>query len=187
MLRANRFWHINNKEGIVNLENMPVRLNEPYPEIEGAVDDRNTVRILKNLASSSESELTASMQYMYQYVVSDSVMPDVAKTLEEISIVEMTHLEMLMHAMTEFGGDPTYTDARGNYFSTSSIFYSKKLKEFLDANIEGEKMAIEAYKNAIRAVQNESLKQLFARIIKDEELHIKIFKHIRENVQFLSL
>ena len=92
-----------------------------------------------------------------------------------------------MHAIVEFGGTPTYTDGRGNFFSTSSVFYSKKLKEFLDANIEGERMAIEAYRRAIQSVENVSLKKLFERIIIDEEHHIKIFKYIRENVEFLSI
>ena len=171
----------------MNLEKMPVRLNEPYPEIEDAVDDKSTVRVLKNLASSCTSELSASMQYIYQYVISSGVMPEGADTLEEIAIVEMSHLEMLMHAIVEFGGTPIYEDARGNYFSASSVLYSKKLKEFLDANILGEEQAIRDYKRATQLVENESLKRLFERIIKDEECHIKIFKYIRENVEFLSL
>lgn len=171
----------------MNFETMPVRLDEPYPEIEDAVEDKNTVMVLKNLASSNNSELLASLQYIYQSVISDSVMPEVAHVLEEIGIVEMSHLEMLMNAVVEFGGDPTYADSRGNFFSASNVFYSKKLKEFLDANIEGEHMAIEAYRKAINMVDNASLKALFSRIIKDEELHIKLFRAIRENIQFLSI
>jgi rubrerythrin len=57
----------------------------------------------------------------------------------------------------------------------------------LDANIQGETISIENYLKAIEIVKNESLKQLFYRIIEDEKRHIEIFKTIKNNVKFLSL
>ena len=56
----------------------------------------------------------------------------------------------------------------------------------LEQNIIAETRAIENYSNAINKVSNESLKALFARIIEDEECHIKIFKYLKDSVQFLS-
>lgn len=171
----------------MNFENLPTKIDLPYPEIIDAIDNKDTVRVIKNLATSRESELTASLQYIYQSVVADNILPQVAEELEEIGVVEMHHLDMLMHAIVEFGGDPTYTDSRGNYFSTQSVYYSRNLKQILDTNIDGEYAAIEAYKRASEMVDNASLKELFARIILDEECHIKIFKYIRESIEFLSL
>lgn len=171
----------------MELKDLELKSTLPYPEITGATDDPRTVAILKNLASSRESELSAILQYIYQSVVSSSVMEDVADVFEEIAIVEMMHLDMLMHAIVDFGGVPKYEDSQGNTFCTNCVNYSMKLREMLDANIKGEMAAIKAYEEAIKYVNNESLKALFARIIKDEECHLKTFKYIRDNVKFLSL
>ena len=99
----------------------------------------------------------------------------------------MIHMDLLMHAVTDFGGVPKYEDSQGNYFSTNCINYTTKLKEMLDHNIRAENMAINNYREAIKRVKNESLKNLFSRIIEDEEQHIKAFQQIRDNVRFLSI
>ena len=97
------------------------------------------------------------------------------------------HLDMLMHAITAFGGVPRYEDAQGNYFNTANLNYSIKLKEMLENNIKAESITIENYKIAIGKVKNQSLKDLFFRIIEDEERHIEIFKRIKDNVEFMSV
>ena len=171
----------------MNLENIKVRVDKPYPEITNAKDDFQTVNILKNLANDRNSELRASLQYVYQSVVADKTDEDIATIFEEIGIVEMMHLDMLMHAIEDFGGNPVYEDSFGNMFNSSFVNYTTKLKEMLDNNIRGEQMAIEAYTQAINRVSNESLKQLFMRIIEDEKQHIEVFKTIRNNVKFLSI
>lgn len=169
------------------MKDIEVRVNKPYPEITGATGNPMTVAILKNLASSRTSELSGVLQYIYQSVVADKTNSEIADVLEEIGIVEMTHLDMLMHAITDFGGIPKYEDSKGNMFTSQYINYTPKLKDMLDANIVSEKRAIEEYKQAIDRVKNESLKDLFRRIIEDEERHIEIFEHLRDSVQFLAL
>lgn len=171
----------------MNFENIQVKINKPYPQIENANDSQQTVAILKNLANTRSGELRAVLQYVYQSVVADSVEEEIASIFEEIGIVEMMHLDMLMHAMTEFGGIPEYNDSQRNPFNSTFVNYATKLSEMLDNNIQGESLAIENYKQAIARVDNESLKQLFARIIEDEEQHIKVFKKIRDSVRFLSV
>jgi len=171
----------------MNLENLEVRIKEPYPEIVNAEPNRETVCILKNLFTSRKSELTAVLQYAFQSVIADITNPEIAEILEEISIVEMMHLHLLMHATTKFGGVPRYEDCQGNYFNSNAVYTSTKLKEMLEANIIAEKQAIEEYKKAASRVENESLKNLFNRIIKDEEQHIKVFNYIKDNVNFLSI
>ncbi|MBR4998802.1 MAG: hypothetical protein IKY10_02870 [Clostridia bacterium] len=171
----------------MNFDNIEVRVNKPYPEIKNANDDMSTVSILKNLANGRVGEIGASTQYVFQSVVADKSNEDIAKVFEEIGIVEMMHLDMLMHAISDFGGVPRYEDSQGNFFNTATLNYTLKLKEILDNNIKAETMAIENYKMAILRVNNESLKSLFERIIEDEMRHIEIFKRIRDNVQFLSI
>lgn len=171
----------------MNLEEIKVRIDKPYPEIEGAVDCKRTVNILKNLATSRRGELSGVLQYIYQSIIADKYMDDLGGIFEEVAIVEMMHLDMLMHAIVDFGGVPKYEDSQGQIFNSSAINYTMKLKEILDNNIEGERLAIEQYRSAINSVANESLKKLLARIIEDEECHIEVFRHIRDNVTFLSI
>lgn len=171
----------------MDFENIKVRVDKPYPKIVGASADQMTVNILRNLAQSRTSELTAVLQYIYQSVVADKSADEIGAIFEEIGIVEMTHLDLLMHAITEFGGLPKYEDGRGNQFNTNYINYSVKLNEMLNNNILSEKRAIDEYNEAIKCVKNESLKDLFRRIIEDEQLHIKAFKYLLDSVEFLSV
>ena len=171
----------------MNLREVEVKLNKPYPEFVGAVDDLTTATILKNLASSRVGELPAVLQYVYQSVIVDQTNSEIAAILEEIGVVEMIHLDMLMHAISMFGGIPKYEDSQNNYFSTSNLNYTQKLSDMLENNIHAELTAIENYKFAISRVKNESLKRLFERIIEDEQRHVEIFKLIRSSVEFLSI
>ena len=171
----------------MNLDNVQVKINKPYPEIVDAVEDRQTVAILKNLAMGRPGEIAASTQYVYQSVIADKTNEDIASIFEEIGVVEMMHLDMLMHAIADFGGNPEYKDAQGNFFNTSTLNYTNKLKEMLDNNIRAETLAIENYQMAIDRVKNQSLKDLFVRIIEDEKRHIEIFKTIRDTVEFMSM
>ena len=171
----------------MDLKDIEVRVNKPYPEIVNAVEDMQTVSVLKNLTSGRVGELAAVMQYIYQSVVSDKVNEDVAEIFEEIGITEMVHMDMLMHAITQFGGAPRYEDSQGNYFNTANVNYSMKLMEMLENNIRAENLAIENYQMAINKVKNQSLKDLFARIVEDEQRHVEVFKLIRDNVKFMSI
>ena len=171
----------------MNFENIKVKIDKPYPEITNANDSPQVVAIIKNLANTRAGELRAVLQYVYQSVVADSVEEEIATIFEEIGIVEMMHLDMLMHTITEFGGIPEYNDSQRNFFNANVVNYTTKLSEMLDNNIQGESLAIENYKQAIMRVDNQSLKDLFARIIEDEEQHIRVFKKIRDSVRFLSI
>lgn len=171
----------------MSLQDIEVRVDKPYPEIVGATDDARVVAILKNLANSRVGELSAVLGYIYQSVETDKVDQEIAAIFEEIGIVEMMHLDMLLHAITDFGGTAKYEDHQASPYTTASLNYSNKLKEMLDGNIKAESFCIENYKKAITAVENESLKQLFARIIEDEVRHIEVFKTIRDTVTFMSI
>lgn len=171
----------------MNFSDVEVKIDRPYPEIINAEEDMATVNILKNLASSRVGELAGILQYIYQSVIADKTNEEIAEIFEEIGVVEMLHLDMLMHAITLFGGNPKYEDAQGDFFNTANLNYSIKLRDMLENNIRAESVAIENYQMAIKRVKNQSLKDLFARIIEDEERHLEIFKRIRDNVQFMSI
>lgn len=171
----------------MKFDDVEVRINKPYPEIKNSSDDMTTVAILKNLANGRVGEIAGATQYVYQSVIADKTNEEIAEIFEEIGIVEMMHLDMLMHAISDFGGIPKYDDSQGNFFNTATLNYSLKLKDMLENNIKAETMAIENYKMASARVSNQSLKDLFARIIEDEMRHLEIFKRIKDNVQFMSI
>ncbi len=171
----------------MNFSDIEVRINKSYPELINVQGDMQTVAILKNLLFSRVGELGGVLTYIYQSVIADKTDEEIASIFEEIGVVEMIHQDMLMHAISEFGGNPKYEDAQGNYFNTANINYSMKLREMLDNNIKAETIAIENYNIAISRVKNQSLKDLFARIIEDEKRHLEIFKQIRDNVEFMSV
>ena len=179
----------NEKGGYRNIciTDFKVKLDTPYPEIIDAQKSPKTVAIIKNQMAGNDGELRAILQYFYQSSISHEIEPEISDILEEISIVEMTHLDLLSLAIVNFGGEPRYENGANQYFSTSQVSYYNKLKEALDANIAGEEKAIYNYQTAITQVENESLKRLFERIIEDEKLHIKIFKYLKDTVKFLSI
>ena len=170
----------------MSLDDFRVRGEGAYPIIVDAENCKDTVSVLSDLAFSCEGELNGILTYIYQSVVTNKMNEDVAKVLEEIAVVEMTHLDMLMLAITDFGGDPKYIDDMRKPYSTTCIEYGTRLFDMLKQNIVAEEDTINNYKQAIGLVKNKSLKALFERIIKDEECHLKIFKYLLENVKFMS-
>lgn len=171
----------------MEITNISIRGNNDYPEIKNATNDPRTVTILKDLLSGRSGEISGILQYFFQSRIAKQVDPEVAQILEEISIVEMEHMELLMDAIIEFGGIPRYDNGRGQAFNSNNVNYSTKLKDMLDINIQGEQDAIKEYTNAQRMIGNESLKQLLARIIEDEQMHLNTFKSLRNTVSFLSI
>lgn len=171
----------------MEIKDVKVRADLPYPQIENASKDMRTVAILKDLLSARNGELTAILQYTYQSRIANLSETEIANLLEEISIVEMKHTELLMDAILSFGGDPRFDNSFGQYFTASYINYSQKLKDMLQANIRAESSAIEDYTRAIKNVQNQSLKDLFNRIILDEQIHLEIFEKLLNSVKFLTI
>jgi len=171
----------------MDFRELNIKVDKPYPEIVDAQDDMSTVAVLKNLASSRVGEMAGVLQYIYQSVIADKTNQEIASIFEEIGVVEMLHLDMLMHAISLFGGIPKYEDSQGNFFNTANLNYSMKLRDMLENNIRAESIAIENYEMAINKVKNQSLKDLLRRIIEDEMRHLEVFKQIRDNVQFMSI
>ena len=171
----------------MEFSDIDLKVKQPYPQIEGATDDAQTVAVLKDLANGRDCELSAILTYNFQSTISDRTNDDIGEVFEEIAIVEMHHLGLLMHAICDFGGTPKYETSNNAPFNMNNVNYSIKLKDMLESDIREEQTAIANYNQAIKMVKNQSLKDLFARIILDEQRHIEALKQIRAQVQFLSV
>ena len=124
---------------------------------------------------------------MYQSVVADKVNPEIGEIFEELSVIKTTHLDMLMHAITEFGGNPKFEDGQNAMFNCGYVFYSQKLKEMLEFDMLCCNQTIENLKLVISSVKCESLIQLLSRLLEDEQMHQSVLKKIFNSVQFLSI
>lgn len=151
----------------------------PYPDLRIYSKSRADVLALTDDYAGRESETTAIMQYAYQSYILKEKFPDLAKILEEIAVVEMSHHEMLAEAIVQSGGDPIIA-GRHCFWSGSTVNYSGKVCEILKADLEGELGAIRNYKRTIAALENKSVIELIERIILDEELHVRIFEKLIE-------
>jgi len=149
-----------------------------YPEITNATNDIRTVKIILNLYASKASELTAILQYSYQAFVLMNNLPDVAKILEQISITEMHHLELLGEAIIAFGGKPLFINAQGDSYNADAVFYCTNPVHMIKRDIQDEQDAINDYTKSANEVSNESLKELFLTIAEDEKVHKKILMEV---------
>ena len=153
-----------------------------YPEIVDAHPNEYYVRLLYNLRSSCESELTAILQYLFQHNVLENCNKELAHIIEEISIVEMHHMELLGEAIVAFGGKPCYINSQGENFNSCCVAYFTDVRQILEKNIMDEENAIKAYRQTASCVQNESLRDLLLTIAEDECVHAKIFKELLEDL-----
>jgi bacterioferritin len=171
----------------MEINNIRIKHSEEYPEIINATADARTVMILKDLLSSSQGELEGVLQYFYQSRIANVIDKEISQILEEISIVEMEHAQLLMDAIVAFGGNPKFENSKSQPFSASYLNYSNRLKDILENNIKDEQQAVQNYINASNLVTNNSLSKLLLRIAEDERLHLNTFKTLQNVVEFFSV
>lgn len=171
----------------MDLSNIKIKQDLPYPEIGEANECPRTVGILKDLISGKGGEMNAVLQYIYQSTVADKVDADLGELFEEVGIVCMHHTGLLMHAITDFGDLPKYEDSNGYSFNANCVNYAFKLKDMLDVDLLLTQKQIDNYKQAINLVQNQSLKNLLTRILKDKETWCESLKQLRGTIKFLSI
>ncbi|ADY57339.1 Peptidoglycan-binding lysin domain protein [Syntrophobotulus glycolicus DSM 8271] len=151
------------------------RLSEPYPEIKVMGENLHYAALLHEDFAGKVSEVTAVMQYTHHQLELDMMpgLQEAAELLEGISIVEMKHLEMLGKTIILLGGAPQYNS---NFQLWTPLYVS-----YCDFNpvlqiqedIQGELDAIAQYHHHIRMIDDPFIQALLARIIKDEEDHVR--------------
>jgi len=148
----------------------------PYPEVVVETPNKFYAQLLMEDHAGLVSETSAIMQYLYHHNVLEEDYPDVAELLECISMVEMTHMELLAEAIIKLGGKPkfgTKTTQGILWWRGDFIYYGTGICDMLVADIQGEKGAIAQYQKHIDAIDDKHIKKLLYRIINDEKEHIK--------------
>lgn len=156
----------------------------------GATDDNYKTPELKELTESIDlanllipamngdnkedaSELTAILLYMGQKEEFDLI----SKLMMKVSLVEMWHYSLLQEAIVKLGGkiNSKFTNRQATNLGSTPI-------EALKIAIDSETQTIANYKAILKKLENygnknaEILYQLIFKLLKDEELHLKMFE-----------
>lgn len=152
----------------------------PYPEVKNIGQDYKFGRMLYDAYAGNKSELTTILTYVFQDL-NNSDKEDLAMLLGAISKQEMKHLELLGQILVCLGLEPYYMSTYGNKWCSDNVKSNFNcLEDMLNFNIESEKEAIEGYKKLIDITDCDSIKTVLARIIIDEENHVKIFEMLKK-------
>lgn len=159
----------------MNFEDLSVAADLPYPQPLILYPNPLEAKKLMNDYGGRDSETTAIMQYMYQHYMLKKDYPAYADKLEEIAIAEMHHHDLLGTSIAQLGGFPVI-GGRNTFWNGSFVNYVTDIKKMLEADIQGEELAIANYKKTILTLQSEELKAMIERIILDEKQHIVVLK-----------
>lgn len=154
------------------------RSAEPYPEIRVMAQNPYYAQLLLDDYAGKVSETTAIMQYVHHHLQMEQLpaWQETAKLEEGISIIEMTHLEMLGQTILLLGGNSRYCDGQQCPWTPEYIeYFDFDPCAQLRADIRSEQEAIQQYLVHLQVIQDPYIQALLTRIIKDEEYHIQLF------------
>ena len=129
-------------------------------------------------ADSARSEVTSSMQYIYQSWVLSLQNEALSEMLRGIAIVEMRHLDILGRLIAQLGGNPGYAvlqQGRPVSWSGSMVSYAQQPDRMLEGNILLEQHAVDTYTQQIAHIKDPYVVDVLKRILLDEQLHLEMF------------
>lgn len=157
----------------------PLITDKPYPTVEGICPDCRTLRIISPAYATSTGELNAILQYNYHAINFERKgLTEYAEVIDSIAVAEMIHLKLLGNTIYALGAQPVYTScppAGFNFYSAKFVSYSRSLKNMLEDDILAERHAVMSYANMLDRLRNDKVKEIIARILEDEKLHLKTF------------
>lgn len=151
----------------------------PYPPIRVQELNPAYARMLKMDADSARSEVTSSMQYIYQSWVLSLQNEALSEMLRGIAIVEMRHLDILGRLIAQLGGNPGYAvlqQGRPVSWNGSMVSYTQQPDRMLEGNILLEQHAVDTYTQQIAHIKDPYVVDVLKRILLDEQLHLELFR-----------
>ena len=146
-------------------DRMEYKVNKPYPEIRVEQPNLEYAKLLLEDYAGTISEDPAVHLYLYQH------------------LVEMQHLEILGKLIKLLGLDPAFVsfkDDRLVAWTANYVNYTTDLETMIDVDIMSETKAIQKYREHVQMLDDVYIKQILLRIIEDEEIHLDIFKKLKE-------
>jgi bacterioferritin len=140
-------------------------------------------KVIDLLNKARASELTAISQYMaHHYQLDDSDFGKLAKVLKKTAIDEMKHAEKLAERILFLGGTPTTKP-------DAETKKGQEIAEMLKTDVALEQGAVDMYNasaNACAAEKDQISKQLFEKLLAEEEAHLDVFQNIQAHVEKLG-
>ena len=141
-------------------------------------------KVIELLNEARSRELTAIIQYMAQhYELGDKGIKKLAADIKGIAIQEMKHAESLAERILFLQGVPTSKP------DGTAIMKGQDMAAMLKTNIGLEKDAITMYNAAslvCAAEKDQISKQLFEKLLGDEEEHLNYFENTLEHIEKLG-
>ncbi|WP_294406543.1 ferritin family protein [uncultured Clostridium sp.] len=168
---------------------MPANSDIPYPKIQVKNKNKEYARILSNDFCGSISEFSSVSQYSNHEIRLTGKYDKAAKTILSISKTEMMHMHMIGKLITLLGGDLNYS----YYDNSSYVDWSPRFVNFgtnyvnmILLDINDEYKAIKQYENHIKIIDDDCIKAVLSRIIKDEKYHIELLTGILDENNYSS-
>lgn len=160
----------------------------PYPEIQVEKPNIEYAKILSSIYAGQISEESCINLYIYEHIAIFNTYKEYSEILRKIAIVEMHHLQMLGETIKLLGTKPilmSFNKEKKGYIPWKSnyINYNSNINTIIDLDIKAEENAIKCYKYILNLIKDKYIIKLINRIILDEELHLKIFKDFKNNMQ----
>lgn len=161
-------------ENVLQATLFPYQVNLPYPKVVITEPNLRYATLISDGYAGRGSELTAVNQYLVHSYYLEKY-PEIYRAYQKIAIVEKIHLELLGKLILNLGGKPLLqSGVTGHFWSGQFPDYQFTLKSILLRDIQGERDAISHYKLLICQITEDQIQRLFARIILDEQRHLKI-------------
>jgi bacterioferritin len=144
---------------------------------------KDVKKVIEALNAGRARELQAILQYMAQhYELANDDYGKLAKVIKTTAIVEMKHAEALAERILFLGGVPT-TKPSGETKK------GEKITDMIKTDIVLEEGAVQLY-NEAAIICAECLdhvsKDLFEKLLKDEDSHLDMFINIKDHVDKLG-
>jgi len=140
-------------------------------------------KVVDLLNAARSREITAITQYMaHHYELEDADFGKLASRIKEIAIQEMKHAEELAERILFLKGEPTTKP-------DASIKKGQEISEMLATDIALEAQAVKTYNDAAMVCAEERdqiSKQLFEKLLGEEEEHLSIFENLKNHVDRLG-
>lgn len=158
------------------------RDDAPYPPVTITEKNITYARYLLDNLGGRNSEMTAIAYYTYNAHKCEKT-EEIAHVFQQISIVEMQHLDFFAALADKLGEPPllwTNCGRKKIWWSPAYTDYPSDLKRILLNATESELGTIDKYRDQVKHIDDPYICTILNRIICDEELHVKIFRDLYE-------
>lgn len=178
------------KRPIVNSCSMaglrPAMADLSYPPIQVSNRNENYAQLLSIDYCGAVSELSAITQYINNENRLECEKCPMAKTILEIAMAEMMHLQKLGELIYLLGGSIDFAarqpNGRQQLWTPAYLTIPENARQMILADIEAENAAINQYRRHINMIQDPYVNDVLARIIIDEEYHIMLLRVLMEEL-----